>query len=656
MFKLNIDFSPKGDQPSAINQLEENFNNNKNEQILMGATGTGKTFTVANLIEKLNIPTLIIVHNKTLALQLYNELKFFFPDNKVKYFVSFFDFYTPEAYVVKTDTYVDKVSKSNFEITMMRRSAQNALLTRKDTIVVASVAAIYSLDNPMLYEHNFFKIMKNENISRKTILSKLVKLGYKRNLISDIPGTFLVKGDVIKLMPGWTSDYYIIIDMLDDKIECINKVEPIHNKILKEYQEFIIFPASNYILDEMNINNIITKIKQELSLRQKYFQKHNKLVELQRITQRTEQDIESFLEFGYCSGIENYSAIIENRQKNEQPFTLLDYFGDNFLTIIDESHMTLPQIKGMYNADHHRKQNLVDYGFRLPSALDNRPLKFSEFIDKLKKVIYVSATPGEFELNRLNHQFVEQINRPTGILDPTVEIRKTLNQIPDLINEIKLRIKKNERVFITTLTIVMSEDLAAYLHDQKFKVAYLHNKLKTLERMKVLNDLRRGIYDIVVGVNLLREGLDIPEVSLIAIMDADKEGFLRDKRSLIQIIGRAARNINGHIIMYGDKITHSMKEAIYETNRRRKIQEEFNVQHNIIPETIVKKISGEKEINHIIDKIIKIDKFKTKHHKLSFEHLINDLRKKMLEESAKLNFEKAAKYRDIIMELEINNR
>ncbi len=652
MFCLKNDMLPKGDQPKAIEQLSKNFINNIKEQILMGATGTGKTFTVANIINNINLPTLVIVHNKTLALQLYNELKMFFPKNNVEYFISIFDFYTPEAYVSKTDTYIDKSSKSNLEITMMRRRAQNSLLTSKNTIVVASVAAIYGLDDPKSYDKNFYIIKQNQKISRMIIINNLIQIGYFRNDVNKTPGTFSVKGDYIRIFPGWTDEYIISIDLLDDNIKKINKLNTITNNTIESYNEITIFPASNYLINKKHIENVVIKIKEELEKRKKYFKKNNKLVELQRITQKTEQDIETLLEFGYCSGIENYSAIIENRFFKEPPYTLLDYFGDDFLTIVDESHITLPQVKGMYIADHNRKKTLIDYGFRLPSALNNRPLNFNEFINKLQKVIYVSATPGLYETKRTD-KLVEQINRPTGLLDPTIEIRKSKGQIEDLINEIKKRIQKNERIFVTTLTITLAEDLAAFFLDNNLKVAYLHNKLKTLERTKILNDLRRGVFDIIVGINLLREGLDIPEVSLIAIMDADKEGFLRDKRSLIQIIGRAARNVNGHIIMYADKITKSMKDAISETNRRRQIQEKFNLENNIIPTTIVKKIPNEKEMNMIYEKIGKLSKWNNLPKK-SKEKLIDELHTKMLQESANLNFEKAAEYRNIIMELDVN--
>ncbi len=652
MFKLTTNFSPKGDQPIAIEKLIKNLNKN-NEQILMGATGTGKTFTIANVINKLNLPTLVIVHNKTLAMQLYNELKAFFPKNKVEYFVSIFDFYTPEAYVVKSDMYIDKNSKSNLELTMMRRSAQNSLLTRKDTIVVASVAAIYGLDDPNMYKKSFFVLKNNQEISRNKIIKLLVKNGYLRNNTILESGYFIVKGDNIKIALGWTELYYLRIILDGDKIERISKINPLNNNVIEDLYKFTIFPASNYILNKNIINDTITEIQKELENRKKYFQKNNKLIELQRITQRTEQDIDTLLEFGYCSGIENYSAIIEKRKKGIPPFTLLDYFDNKFLTIVDESHITLPQIKGMFNGDRNRKENLVNYGFRLPSALDNRPLKFEEFIKKINKIIYVSATPGDYELKKLNNKTVEQIIRPTGLLDPIIEIRKTKNQILDIIDELKIRKKNNERVFIITLTIAMSEDLTSYLQDKKIKVAYLHNKLKTLERNKILNELRRGVYDVVVGINLLREGLDIPEVSLIAILDADKEGFLRNKRSLIQIIGRVARNKNGKTIMYADTITSSMKDAIKETNRRRKIQEIYNKNNSIIPETIKKPIPENKFLNELTKKINKLEnKSSKKYQKLQKEKIVNELKRKMLEASSKLDFEKASEYRDLIMEID----
>lgn len=648
-FKLESSFLPKGDQKSAIDKLYQNIQVHNN-QILLGATGTGKTFTIANLIQKYNKPTLVIVHNKTLALQLYEEFKAFFPNNKVEYFVSLFDFFSPEAYIVKNNTYVDKSSKTNLEIALMRRSAQNALLSRNDTIVVASVAAIYGIDNPKTYKDSFTLIQKNQIISRKSLIEKLVQNGYTRNPVQNSPSTFVVRGNYIRITPSWTIDYFIEINLLDNIVEEISKLESLSFDLIEKLNEVVIFPGGNYITSKDTIKKAISKIEKELVSRRKYFKETNKLIELQRITERVNQDLESLKEFKYCSGIENYSAIFDNRSTNETPFTLLDYFSEGFLTIIDESHMTIPQIKGMYFGDYARKKNLVDYGFRLPSALDNRPLKFNEFENKLSKTIFVSATPGEYETNK--HQIVvEQIIRPTGLIDPSIEIVPSKNQILDLISKIKQCKLKNQRVFITTLTIAMSEDLTSFLQDKKFQVAYLHNKLKTFERTRILNDLRRGIYDIVVGVNLLREGLDIPEVSLIAIMDADKSGFLRDARSLIQTIGRAARNIDGKVVMYADDITPSIANAIKETERRRKIQRDYNIKNNITPKTIIKKIPMTKDFETITKTFLKIKNTTSKTKEEIKTQMILDLKNKMICESKKLNFEKAAKYRDMIVEV-----
>lgn len=651
MFKIQSNFLPKGDQPDAIKKIVNNFKK-YNKHVLLGATGTGKTFTIANVISKLNKQTLVIVHNKTLAFQLYEEFKSLFPKNNVEYFVSLFDFYTPEAYVVKSDTYVDKNSKSNLEITLMRRRAQNALLSNNNTIVVASVAAIYGLDDPLSYKKNFLYIYQNQKLERKDLLNILVKLGYIRNESYFNPGYFSLKGESFKIYPGWSMEYYLRIDLFDDEVEKISKLDILNNNIIEVLDKIIIFPASNYIVDKLKINQVSLKIKKELKIRKDFFKKNNKLIEYQRINERVSQDIETISEFGYCSGMENYAAIIENRSKGVPPYTLLDYFNKDFITIIDESHITLPQIKGMYIADHKRKKNLVDYGFRLPSALDNRPLTFQEFIRKTKNSIYVSATPGDYELNQCKNSLVEQIIRPTGLLDPIIELRPATNQINDLVNEIKKRVKLNEKVFITTLTISMSEDLTSYLQEQGLKVTYLHNELKTLERSKIINDLRRGVYDAIVGINLLREGLDVPEVSLVAILDADKEGFLRDKRSLIQIIGRAARNKNGIVIMYSNNYTKSINSAIKDTSRRRKIQKEFNKKHNIEPKTIKKSIKEIKFLENITSKFNNILNIKGKNKILAKDELIKTLKKKMLEASSNLEFEKASNYRDILLEID----
>lgn len=658
MFKLKAPYKPTGDQPLAIKKLILGIEKNVKHQVLLGATGTGKTFTMANVIAAVQKPTLILVHNKTLAMQLYGELKTFFPENRVEYFVSYFDFYQPEAYLPKTDTYIDKNSKQNQEIEMLRLSTLNGLSTSKDVIVVASVAAIYGEQEPTAYKENFFELRKGQKINRKDLLLRLVKNGYLRNDVNLEPGSFSVKGDLIKLAPAWNDQFYLRISLFGDEIEEIARIDTLGANVLERFPFITIFPAQNYITSKNRVDNAIIKITEELKITLAQLQKNNMLVEAQRLEQRTKHDLEALKEFGICSGIENYSRHLENRTVGTPPYTLIDFFPDNFLTIIDESHMTLPQIRGMYNTDRSRKETLVKYGFRLPSALDNRPLNFTEFSNKLKQVIYTSATPADYELSLIADQLspfnlpVQQIIRPTGLLDPTIEIKATKNQIEDIINQIKLRIKNNERVFITTLTIRMAEELANFLQAKKIKVAYIHNELKTLERTKILLDLRKGVFDVIVGINLLREGLDVPEVSLICILDADKTGFLRNARALIQTIGRAARNVNGHVILYGDMVTEAMSQAIEETKRRREIQIAYNKKYGIIPVTVKKPLSeivSTKELDNDF-KILNKSKGKTK--VAAKAKIIVELRAEMLQAAKDLNFEKAASLRDLILSIE----
>lgn len=658
MFKLVAPFLPTGDQPVAIATLVLGINKGIKHQVLLGATATGKTFTMANVIMKVQKPTLILVHNKTLAMQLYGELKTFFPDNRVEYFVSYFDFYQPEAYLPKTDTYIDKNSKQNQEIQMLRLSALNALSTNSDVIVVASVAAIYGEQKPEAYKNNFFELRKGQKITRKELLLKLVKNGYVRNDISLEAGSFSVKGDLIKIAPAWSDQYYLRISLLDDEIESIATIDRLDANILARYPFITIFPAQNYITSKTRVEGAIIKIKEELKITLSQLRANNMLLEAQRLEQRTNYDLEALTEFGTCTSIENYSRHLENRLPFSPPYTLIDFFPTDFLTIIDESHMTLPQIRGMYNTDRSRKETLVKYGFRLPSALDNRPLNFSEFAHKLKQVIYTSATPSDYELELINAQRtpfnvpVQQIIRPTGICDPTVEVKPTKNQIEDIINQIQMRVKKNQRVFITTLTIRMAEELCNFLQIKKIKVAYIHNELKTLERTKVLLNLRKGVFDVIVGINLLREGLDVPEVALICILDADKSGFLRNTKSLIQIIGRAARNIDGHVILYADAITSAMNQAIDETMRRRAIQINYNKIHNVTPVTVTKPLSeivSTRELDNDL-KLLNHSKGKTKiNAKIK---IISELRAEMLQAAKALNFEKAASLRDLILNIE----
>lgn len=648
-FELISKYSPTGDQPQAIEKLVNGIKDGKKMQVLLGATGTGKTFTISNVIAKTNKPTLVLVHNKTLAGQLYAEFKELFPHNRVEYFVSNFDFYQPEAYIPKSDTYIDKNAVMNEEIEMLRTSAINSVLERSDTIVVASVASIYGLTDPDEYRNLSFSLRVGDVIDRNKLFKSLIEGQYKRNNYELVPGSFQVKGDIINIAPASNDSFYIKIDMFDDEIEAISKVETLTGEVMHTYSTYPIFPAYGHASSRRRINEALPHIADEMIDRIKYFQDNNKLLEAQRIEMRTRQDMESLMEFGICPGIENYSRHIDGRKPGERPFTLLDYFPKDFLLIVDESHVTLPQIRGMYNGDRSRKETLVEYGFRLPSALDNRPLKFEEFEALMPQVICDSATPGDYELNRVNHEVIEQVIRPTGLLDPRIEVRPTRGQIDDLVDEIRKRIENKEKVMIVTLTIKMAEDLTAYLKNCDLKVAYLHNETKTLERTQIIYELRKGKYDVLVGINLLREGLDIPEVSLVAILDADKEGFLRSNRSLIQVIGRAARNANGLVIMYADKITDSMRYAIDETNRRRTIQNAYNEENGIIPTTIKKEIHMPIK-NQDVENINALAS-KGKKSKKQLEMEIRDLEKQMREAAKNLDFEKAAEIRDIVLEL-----
>lgn len=650
-FKLVSEYSPMGDQPTAIQQLVDGIKAGKKEQVLLGGTGTGKTFTVSNVIAQVNKPTLVLAHNKTLAGQLYSELKEFFPENRVEYFVSNFDFYQPEAYIPKSDTYIDKNAQTNYEIEMLRSAAMNSLLERNDTIVVASVASIYGLGNPEQYKEMIFSLRVGQEIDRKELLTYLVDCQYQRNDIEQSKGTFRVRGDVIEIVPGHTESWLIRIELFGDEVERISEVDPLTGKVLGSYHTYTIYPAYGYVTKREQMLKACETISAELKDRLKYFEDNMKPLEYERLDQRTRHDVEMLREVGMCPGIENYSRHIDGRQAGQRPYTLIDYFPKDFLMIVDESHVMLPQVRGMFNGDRSRKETLVEYGFRLPSALDNRPLRFEEFEKIINQVIYVSATPGDYELEKTHGEYAEQIIRPTGLLDPIIEVRPTKNQIDDIISEINERIEKNERVLITTLTKRMAEDLSAYLKEVGLKVAYLHSDTKTLERTEILRDLRLGKYDVLVGINLLREGLDLPEVSLVCILDADKEGFLRSERSLIQTIGRAARNANGKVIMYGDRITDSMRKALDETARRREIQEAYNQEHHITPQTIHKEIRDLIQGKETVDEATALVQKGKKADKKAKKKLIEDLEKEMKQAAKVLDFERAMELRDIIMEL-----
>ncbi len=646
-FELITDKIPNGDQPKAIKELIQGLEEKKRFQVLLGATGTGKTFTIANVIQKYNKPTLVLAHNKTLANQLYYELKELFPNNRVEYFVSYFDFYKPEAYIPGSDMYLEKQSQSNRDLEIMRMSTLNSLLNHNDTIVVASVAAIYGARDPQEYRNNFLELNVGEKINRKDLLFKLISIGYKRNDKGFSLGEFKVIGDVVDIRIPTDEENHIRVEMFDDEIERITQVNTINNSFVKSFSRWLVIPGDPNVLSENLIEQGIRTIETELEERLKYFDQENLLIEKQRLEQRTKFDIEQLKEFGMVSGIENYAFHFENRNLGEPPFTMIDYFPKDFLAIIDESHISLPQVNGMYKGDRARKETLVKYGFRLPTALENRPLRYDEFEDKLKQAIFVSATPGDYELKLVDGKYTEQIIRPTGLLDPIVEVRKSINQIDDIIEEIKKRREVNERVFVNTITIKMSEEITSYLNDKGINAAYIHSELKTLERSELIRKLRLGIYDAIVGINLLREGLDVPEVSLITILDADKEGFLRNDRSLIQMIGRVARNINGKVIMYADKTTRSMNFAIEETRRRRLLQEEFNLKNNIIPQTIIKEIPKPLLAGETSD-FVSINRRKGKKY---IEGKIKELEKEMREASKEYNFERAIELRDLILEL-----
>lgn len=650
-FELVSEFQPMGDQPEAIEELVSGIIGGKRHQVLLGGTGTGKTFTFANVIAGVNKPTLVLSHNKTLAGQLYSELKEFFPYNRVEYFISNFDFYQPEAYIPKSDTYIDKNSQTNYEIEMLRASAMNSLLERKDVIVVASVASIYGLGNPESYKEMIFSLRIGQTIDRNELLGYLVDRQYTRNDIEQSKGTFRVRGDTVEIVPGHSQSYILRIEMFGDEVDRITEIDPLTGKTLASYNTYTIYPADEYVTNKANMLKACQTISEELDDRLNYYQESGKPLEYERLDQRTRHDIEMLREVGICPGIENYARHIDGRNPGERPYCLLDYFPDDFLLVVDESHVMLPQIRGMYNGDRSRKSTLVEYGFRLPSALDNRPLQFDEFEKLVPQSIYVSATPGDYELEKVNNHVTEQIIRPTGLLDPAIEVRPIKDQIDDIISEIQDRIEKDERVLITTLTKRMAEDLTDYLKEFGLKTAYLHSETKTLERTEILRDLRLGKYDVLVGINLLREGLDLPEVSLVCILDADKEGFLRSYRSMIQTIGRAARNANGKVIMYADVMTDSMTSAIEETNRRRQIQQAYNEEHHITPKTIRKEIREAIHGQNFVDEAAKLVQKGKKASKKAREQLLIELEKQMKDAAKSLDFERAMELRDMIEDI-----
>jgi len=651
-FELVSEFSPQGDQPKAIEQLVEGVHQGKRYQTLLGATGTGKTFTIAQTIAQLNRPTLIIAHNKTLAAQLCSEFKEFFPNNAVSYFVSYYDYYQPEAYIPSSDTYIEKDSSINEEIDKLRHSATSSLFERRDVIIVASVSCIYGLGSPMEYGNLVLSLRVGMEKPRNAILSKLVDIQYQRNDMNFTRGTFRVRGDVVEIFPASNGENAVRVELFGDEIERITEIDVLTGEIIGEREHIAIFPASHFVTREETMKVALVNIERELEERLEELRSMGKLLEAQRLEQRTRYDIEMMQEMGFCSGIENYSGPLTFRERGATPYTLLDYFPDDFLVVVDESHVTLPQVRAMYNGDRARKEVLVEHGFRLPSAMDNRPLKFEEFEQKVGQAVFVSATPGPFELEH-TPKMVEQIIRPTGLLDPVIEVRPTKGQIDDLIEEIRIRLDKDERVLVTTLTKKMSEDLTDYLKEIGIKVRYLHSDIKTLERMMLLRDLRLGVYDVLVGINLLREGLDLPEVSLVAILDADKEGFLRAERSLIQTIGRAARNASGRVIMYGDKMTDSMHKAITETERRRKIQMAFNEEHGITPQTIRKKVRDVIEATKTAESKegYDISKSVEKMSKKDRQSVIQRLEAEMKDAAKNLQFERAAELRDALLEL-----
>lgn len=649
-FEIKSPMKPKGDQPKAIASLVEGIQKGEKHQTLLGVTGSGKTFTMANVIEQVQKPTLVLAHNKTLAAQLYSEFKEIFPDNAVEYFVSYYDYYQPEAYVPTTDTYIEKDASINDEIDKLRHSATSALFERRDVIIVASVSCIYGLGNPMEYKDLTLSLRPGMLRDMKDILKKLVDIQYERNDIDFVRGTFRVRGDVLEVFPASSSEHAIRIEFFGDEIDRIAEIDVLTGKVIGFREHVAIFPASHYAASRERLEKAIKLIERDLEIRVKELREQDKLLEAQRLLQRTNYDIEMMREIGYCTGIENYSRYMDGRKPGEPPYTLLDYFPDDFLMFIDESHVTIPQLRAMYAGDRSRKDSLVEYGFRLPAAYDNRPLKFEEFENRVNQVIYVSATPAEYELSK-SSRVVEQIIRPTGLVDPEIQVRPVEGQIDHLIGEIQKRVERNERVLVTTLTKKMAESLTDYLKEMDIRVRYLHSDIDTLERVEIIRDLRKGEFDVLVGINLLREGLDIPEVSLVAILDADKEGFLRSETSLIQTIGRAARNVEGKVIMYADVITNSMKRAIDETNRRRALQIEFNKKHGITPQTIIKKIHDAIEATSYVaeeEEKYTIKPAETYEDKLE---LIKKLEKEMKEAAEALEFEKAAKLRDQIIKL-----
>jgi len=647
-FELVSNYKPNGDQPEAIKELVNGLKEGKRDQVLLGVTGSGKTFTMANVIAEVNKPTLILAHNKTLAGQLYSEFKELFPNNHVEYFVSYYDYYQPEAYVAQSDTYIEKDASINDEIDELRHGATSALINNRDVIVVASVSCIYGIGEKEEYEKMMLTLTVGEEMNRSYIINKLVDMTYERNDLDFHRGTFRVRGDSIDIIPVNERAAGIRVELFGDEIDRITTFDPLTGSVIQSKKTISIFPASHFVTGKEKLQEAIKRIEEELEDRLKVLHDNGKLLEEQRLRERTNYDLEMLKETGFCNGIENYSRHLSLRAAGETPCCLLDFFPDDFLLMVDESHVTLPQVRAMYNGDRMRKQTLVDYGFRLPSALDNRPLKFEEFENKINQAIYISATPGDYELDLVNHKYVEQVIRPTGLLDPIIEVKPSEGQIDDVIEQINIRKERNERVLITTLTIRMAEELTNYLKDVGIKVAYLHSEVKTLERMKIIQELRIGKYDVVVGINLLREGIDIPEVSLICIMDADKQGFLRSTRSLIQTIGRAARNASGKVIMYADNMSDSMKEAISETDRRRKIQEDYNIKHGITPKTIIKEIralisnEGDKEIeNKDVEKLSKKDK----------QEIMIKIENEMKQAAKNLDFERAMELRDILFEM-----
>ena len=648
MFKLHSKFEPTGDQPNAIEYLSKGIEEGKKFQTLLGVTGSGKTFTMANIIEKTQRPTLVLAHNKTLAGQLYSEFKEFFPENRVEYFVSYYDYYQPESYIAQSDTYIEKDASINDEIDKLRHSATLSLFETRDVIVVASVSCIYGLGDPIDYQEMMLSLRPGMQKTREEVMKKLVNMQYARNEIDFKRGTFRAKGDILEIYPSSQSESSIRIEFWGDEIEKISEINPLTGKAIGTRSHVLIPPASQYVTNKDKLDKAIVTIEEELEKRVEYFKSQNKLIEAQRIQERTNFDIEMMKETGFCQGIENYSRHLSGRQEGSPPYTLFDYFPKDFLLLIDESHATIPQVRAMYNGDKARKDSLVNYGFRLPSAYDNRPLKFNEFEDRINQVVFVSATPADYEKEHSKENVVEQIIRPTGLLDPIIEVKPVTNQIDDLLEQIRIRVEKKQRVLVTTLTKKMAEDLTEYLKSLDIKVNYMHSDTKALERMEIIRNLRLGEFDVLVGINLLREGLDIPEVSLVAILDADKEGFLRSERSLIQTIGRAARNTEGTVIMYADELTDSMEKAISETNRRRRIQEEYNKEHNIIPKTIQKSVRDSIKATQTEDVGIEY-KFEKEE---DIKETINNLTDQMLEHASKMEFEQAAELRDKIKELE----